>query len=180
MGDLARLKEAILYISRECAGDEKFGAVKLNKILYYADFRAYREFGQSITEATYQHLPEGPAPKELLQARQELVNEGRLEIEPHQVFSFVQLRPVAKDDSNTEVFANPVQDTKILDEAIEFLAPYWGYQVSEMSHQEWGYRLTQEGEEIPYRTAWLSSEAGTQDQLEAVRRFAEEQDQVHG
>src|SRR3990172_2186257 len=108
MTDLTRLKEAILYVSHLCEEDEKFGAVKLNKILYYADFRAYREFGRSITSATYQHLPEGPAPKELLRARDELISEGALEIEPRQVFSFVQQRPVAKREPNIEVFENPL------------------------------------------------------------------------
>lgn len=167
MGDLTKLKEAILYIAEECEDDEKFGAVKLNKILYYADFQAYRELGRSITGATYQHLPEGPAPRELLPARHELVEDGDLTLEDKQVFSYVQQRPIPQRPCNPEVFENWEQDRRILDRAIEFLAPYWGYEVSKLSHDEWGYRLTKDGDEIPYRTAWLSPES-TQDDLAAA------------
>lgn len=165
--ELDRLKEALLYVSSMCEGDEKFGAVKLNKILYYADFQAYRESGRSVTGATYQHLPEGPAPRELLAARKELIDEGALTIESRQVFSYIQQRPVAKRAWNPEAFQDWEDDKRILDAAIEFLAPYWGYEVSKISHDEWGYRLTQEGEDIPYRTAWLSPES-TQDDLAAA------------
>ena len=71
--NLEKIKEAILYVSKLSKGDPRFGAIKLNKILYYADFRAYRELGNSISNATYQHLNEGPAPRELLPAIEELI-----------------------------------------------------------------------------------------------------------
>ncbi|MEP6936295.1 MAG: type II toxin-antitoxin system antitoxin SocA domain-containing protein [Nitrospirota bacterium] len=41
--------------------DPRLGSVKLNKLLYYADFTAYRNLEKAITGAEYQHLPEGPA-----------------------------------------------------------------------------------------------------------------------
>jgi hypothetical protein len=173
MKDLTRLKEAILYVSKSCEDDPKFGAIKLNKILYYADFQAYRELGRSITGATYQHLPEGPAPRELLPARQELLDEDALSLDYKQVFSYVQQRTVARRDANPEVFESWEMDKRILDKAIDFLAPYWGSEVSKISHDEWGYRLTSEGEEIPYRTAWLSPES-TQDDLAAAISVWEE------
>lgn len=173
--DLARLKEAILYVSQLSENDPKFGAVKLNKILYYADFRAYRELGRPITEAHYQHLPEGPAPRELLRARQELIGEGRLAIEYRHVFNYVQQRTVAKGDINPEVFLSWPDDRRYLDETVKLLEPMWGYQTSDMSHRERGYQLTTNGEDIPYRTAWLSSDEPTQEETEIARRFFEEE-----
>jgi len=44
-----RLRELILLIATRSEGDEPFGAVKLNKLLFYADFFAYVKFGESIT-----------------------------------------------------------------------------------------------------------------------------------
>ena len=60
----ARFKELIVLISELCAKDPTYGSVKLNKILYFADFMAYRVLGKPITGATYFKLQEGPAPRE--------------------------------------------------------------------------------------------------------------------
>ena len=58
-----KFRELIVYICKKSEGDPTFGAVKLNKILYYADFAAYRILGKPITGAQYQKLREGPAPQ---------------------------------------------------------------------------------------------------------------------
>lgn len=61
-----KFRELILYVANMSRNDPDFGAVKLNKILYYADFRAYRELGRPISGAAYRKLSEGPAPRQLL------------------------------------------------------------------------------------------------------------------
>src|ERR1035437_1475045 len=58
-----KLRELVLYIATASEGDEPFGKVKLNKILFFADFEAYRRFVRSITGHEYQKLAQGPAPR---------------------------------------------------------------------------------------------------------------------
>ena len=41
--------QSIYIVQTERFLDERFGAVKLNKILYFADFEAYRRLGEPIT-----------------------------------------------------------------------------------------------------------------------------------
>src|SRR5258708_19742785 len=60
-----KLAELILFISERSEGDPRFGAGKLNKLLFYSDFGAYRLFGKSITGQQYQNLSNGPAPRRL-------------------------------------------------------------------------------------------------------------------
>jgi hypothetical protein len=55
-----------LLIATRSEGDEPFGAVKLNKLLFYADFFAYVKFGECITGQEYQKLAQGPAPRRML------------------------------------------------------------------------------------------------------------------
>jgi hypothetical protein len=43
-----------------------FGAVKLNKILYYADMLHYAHTGAPITGATYAKRQQGPVPKQVV------------------------------------------------------------------------------------------------------------------
>ena len=61
-----KLRELIVYISWRSRKDPNFGAIKLNKLLFFADTAAYRELGKSITGSEYQHLPEGPCPRRIL------------------------------------------------------------------------------------------------------------------
>src|SRR5437588_9769045 len=78
--DGAKFKELVLLLAEESAarGDEGFGIVKLNKLLYRADFEAFRLLGQSITGATYERQDYGPVARELPLALDELAQSGYL------------------------------------------------------------------------------------------------------
>ena len=45
----SRFRELILYCALKSETHRFFGATKLNKCLFYADFLAYRALGSSIT-----------------------------------------------------------------------------------------------------------------------------------
>src|SRR5271157_2942127 len=77
----AKLAELILYISQRCALDPKFGATKLNKILYFSDFIAYADLGYGITGVEYSHRELGPAPTRLRPIRDHLIKSGQLRLE---------------------------------------------------------------------------------------------------
>ena len=51
-----RMAELIVYIADLCQEDPTFGATKLNKILFYADFASYAKYGRPITGQEYQRL----------------------------------------------------------------------------------------------------------------------------
>ena len=153
-----RFKELVVYIAEKCVEDPTFGAIKLNKILYYADFDAYRLLGQPISGATYRRLSEGPAPKELLEARDELIDLGRLVLREKPYFNRVQKRvSVAKGHTaNPEVFSPG--ERNIIDQVIDF---FWGKsarEVSDYSHREPGWIAAEDRERIPYETAWLNAD----------------------
>ena len=164
-----KFRELILYIAERSAGDPRFGAVKLNKILYYSDFNAYRRLGASITGATYQKLPEGPAPREMLPQREILINDGRIEIEHRPYFNEVQQRINVRKKSNYEFSG---EERAIVNEVIEFMGPMSGREASDYSHRELGWLLAELGEEIPYETAWLSSEFVPLEAIEHGRQLA--------
>ena len=51
-----KLQELILYVAKVSEGDPTFGLVKLNKILFFSDFRHFLDTGQSITGQEHQKL----------------------------------------------------------------------------------------------------------------------------
>lgn len=161
--DLTKLKETILFICGHERDDPAFGAVKLNKLLYYADSKAYRELGDSITGATYQNLSEGHAPKELLAARDELLEEEDIKYELRPYYTRLQKRMTGCRKPKMSLFSP--EEIDILREVIDTFWDFNATDISNFSHEEWGWKLTNVGEEIPYRTAWLSPEPLTQEQI---------------
>ena len=64
--DDAKMKELILYLAAKSEKDPRFSSTKLNKLLFYCDFAAFRQLGKPITGHSYQKLQFGPAPKAML------------------------------------------------------------------------------------------------------------------
>ncbi len=159
-----KFRELVLYIAAKSADDPRFGAVKLNKILYYADFIAYRRLRRPITDAEYQNLREGPAPRHMLVALDELTAHGDMELEIRDYFNNKQKRVKPRRDPK-DVFSK--DELQIVDEVIEELRPLNAQEVTDRSHREFGWKTTTLGETIPYRTAWISSEPLTEEQIEA-------------
>ena len=56
---VSRLKNVILYFIEHLGG---VFVTKMNKLLFYADFAAYRNLGQGITGLSYQAIQYGPVP----------------------------------------------------------------------------------------------------------------------
>ncbi len=152
----AKLAELILYISKKCADDPCFGATKLNKILYFADFLHYGTYGKPITGVEYQKLKYGPAPRRLVPVRDELIHEGALGIQPVGLRSgSVQQKPVNLREPDLAVFSG--SEIAQVDAIIESLRNQDTDTVSELSHRMVGWQVVEESEVIPYSTVFISN-----------------------
>jgi hypothetical protein len=166
-----KLRQLILYVANETKDDPRCGAVKFNKLLFYSEFTSYRLYGRTITGAEYQHLAEGPAPRRLLPLRDALLSEGAIKMEslPSPVGEPLQ-KMVAKSTPKHKALTS--DDRNIVDNVIEFFWNLNGTEISDQSHKEFAWRLTDEGQTIAFRTAWLSAEPLNIDQIELGKRIA--------
>jgi hypothetical protein len=151
----AKFKEAVLYVARACAEDPYFGAVKLNKILFYADFTAYARWGKSITGAEYRKYPHGPAPARMKAVKEELQDSR----EAHENTIVIaegrtQKRLEAGRPAKTEMFTP--EELTIINESVEALWGMTATQVSTESHRFPGWKYAIMGETIPYATVFLA------------------------
>ena len=158
------------FIARGSIDDPTFGAVKLNKILYFADFSAYRMFGQPLTGATYFKLQEGPAPREMLRARRTLLETGGAHIEERPYFTGVQHRLVIDADHLGSGESLREAERTLVKMIIDFFRGKTAREVSDYSHREPGWELADDRETIPYETAWLSSEPPDRETEELAER----------
>jgi hypothetical protein len=136
----AKMKELILYVANASEHDWAFGAVKLNKILFYADFLAYLKRGRSITGQEYFAIKEGPAPKYLLRIRGEMISNGDIELGRVECgMPKRQERTIAKRKANTQIFSK--EDLEDVDRVLKFLDGKTGKDVTKMSHDFAGWKI---------------------------------------
>lgn len=154
--DRERLGELMLFISQKTADDRHFGATKLNKILFFSDFFAYRLLGAPITGAQYQKLEHGPAPVELLEVRQSLIEDAAAVMQEVSFVGYIQKRLIALRDPDISLFKT--EQLSLVEEVISALDGQSAGDVSEISHKlSVGWQLAKFQEVIPYATAYLSS-----------------------
>jgi hypothetical protein len=152
----ARLRELILYIAGECQSDPKFGATKLNKILWWADFLAYAEYGKPITGIEYQRLGNGPAPRRLVPVRNDMEAEGDIALAnvPSRG-GYVQRKIVPLRSPDLALFSPT--DIAIVDHVIGALWRKTATGVSNLSHGK-AWEVAGDGESIPYEAVFLSDD----------------------
>jgi len=146
--DEGKLAELLLLVAEALKEDRFAGATKVNKVLFFAEFAHVRQTGRPITGVPYQKLVNGPAPRRLVPVRDRLIASGDAVLETEAVLGRTQhrLRALRKPDlsrfSGTELAA--VRD------ALELLSGRTGNEASRLSHEEAGWRMVGEREDIPY------------------------------
>ena len=165
-----RFRELIVYVSAQCASDPHFGSTKLNKILFYSDFRAFERLGEPITGMAYFALKEGPAPYLMRPVRRELEREGAIETEEAPVGNFSQIRTIARREADLDLFTKG--ELAIVHEVIDELRDKTARQVSEESHGV-AWRTRTMGGFIPYEAAFYSDEAATAQDIAEARELNE-------
>lgn len=162
-----RLKELVIHITRQCEGDEAFGAVKLNKILFNADFTAYVKFGKPITGQEYFALEYGPAPRRLKPVLAQMERHGEAATREDDFHGFRQRRTFALREANLEHFSS--EEIATVDHIIRDWWGRTGTELSEASHRLIGWKVAAEGETIPYSVALVCRREPTKKEQEVAK-----------
>jgi hypothetical protein len=158
--DEAKLRELILHVAWRSEDDRHFGAVKLNKILFFADFIAYRRWGRSITGAEYQKLEHGPAPRTIRPVLDNMERAGLVAEQPVERFGYVQKRVVALREPDLADFT--AQEISLVDSVLMVCRGRNARAMSDMSHDFIGWRVAALGEAIPYGVAMIRKRQPTE------------------
>jgi putative zinc finger/helix-turn-helix YgiT family protein len=146
--DLDKLINCMLYFCKD-------GLLKtvINKLLFYADFKHFKEYQIGITGTRYVHLPYGPVPKNYDIYLATLVNERA--INANEVFydgkDFVGEEYKSVEAPTMTSFSD--SELKILATVKEYFKGYSAKAISDFSHAEQGYQETTTGQSISYEYA---------------------------
>lgn len=145
--DLAKLFNTILYF---CKGG--VFKTKLNKLLFYADFKHFKDYTVSITGARYAHIPFGPAPEKYSLYLATLLENGVIGVAEHEFSEQVvgeEFFPVKEPD----LFLFSDSELKILSTVKEYFKDFNSKKITDFSHDEKAYKETAPGDKISYEYA---------------------------
>jgi hypothetical protein len=151
----AKLTELVVLVADRLRVDRAGVATKLNKVLFFADFAHVRRTGAPITGADYQKLRHGPAPRRLKPVRDALVAAGGVRIEREEFLGYEIHRVVPLRPADLSVFT--AEELETVEKVLKDLDGLNARQVTELSHEEAGWRLVGDGEMIPYEAALVGA-----------------------
>lgn len=141
--DSRKLFNAILFFSVD--GQLK---TKLNKLLFYADFKHFKEYAVSITGARYVHLQYGPVPDNYEYYFAELARERVLGVEEEIFENYTGFKCIARTAPNLAAFDKSERD--VLELVLSHFRGFGSAAIMRFSHEEAGYVSTVDGEPISY------------------------------
>lgn len=153
--DREKFEELILYIARRLPPEAALGRVKLVKLLMLCDFTAYRRMGQPITGAHYQKWEHGHLPEEFVRSEKDMQAGPDPVLKERQVdyFGKTLRQMTAERDPSMERFSE--DELAIIEGVLQRYGHESASYLSQLSHQELGWQLAKDREEIPYSTALI-------------------------
>jgi hypothetical protein len=152
--DRAKFKSLLHYVVWRAGDSDGFGAVKLYKVLWFSDARAYMLSGAPITGETYIREKHGPLPRHAIGIIAELEAEDAIRVWNDRYYN----RPIRRFKS----LQRPDRLTLTNDQRA--IVDYWikhidedhtAASISEQSHDA-AWEIAQLGEPLPYHAIFAS------------------------
>ena len=151
--DRGKYQSLVLYLVQRFKKDPYFGAVKLNKLLYFCDTTAFSRWQEPITGATYVNLREGPVVDNWKRERAKMVDAGVVDLKSAAFLDYIQHRLVPTESTpsleNLEEHFSP-NELGVIKEVCFALRDASARDATELSHQHPGWLMTDHLESIPY------------------------------
>ena len=166
-----RLRELILYVCERCEKAPRFGKIKLNKIIWRADFKAFEKRRKPVTGSGYHKLNFGPAPVEMLPLLNTMLAKKQIEIEPVDVGGKTEQRVIALLPSHHNYFN--AEDLEFIEESIAY---YWDKSGTEASDDSHGiaWKSRHERDPMPYESVFFNDEPLPSDKKSKFAKMAKE------
>lgn len=145
--------ELILYLARLSEGDPRCGRTKLNKLLFYVDFRAYERFGASISGQRYQKRDYGPTAGLFMPVVRSLEEEQACAWAERTYHGKPMKKLLALREPDIKVFRP--EEVDLIRETLEELLVFDARELTNKTHEFAGYQAAAMNEEIPYNMVFV-------------------------
>ena len=170
-GGQLRLREMVIYIAERCAEASRFGKIKLNKIIWKADFDAYAARRVPVTGRAYQRLKFGPAPIEMAPLYGEMLQDDLITVSLVDLGdNYVEHRTIPKVRPELKFFSK--DDLSYVDRSVNYFWELTGEEASDDSHGV-AWRSRADGDPMPYELALLSDSPPSDEQARRLLEMGE-------
>ncbi|RLJ72575.1 type II toxin-antitoxin system antitoxin SocA domain-containing protein [Pedobacter alluvionis] len=150
--NINKFKNVLLYILEHCAGKPNVGETVLYKLLYFSDFNYYELYEEHLTGAKYKKLPYGPIPQKLDAIINQMIDANQLQRIKTEFKGYPQKRylPLVKAD----LTLLKASEKDVIDKVIEQMSDWSATAISDYSHKDLPWEVTEEGKDISYNLAF--------------------------
>ncbi len=143
-----KFKALVHLVISLVADPSKLGAIKLNKIAWSVDGRAFKNYGKTLTGETYQKQDQGPVPRTMLPTLNSLVSEGKISVNDVQYYGKIKKQYESLKSPDEENFTS--EDMKLIKSVVKEISEnHTGQSVSITTHTV-AWKIAKIGEIIPF------------------------------
>jgi len=150
--NINKFKNVLLYILERCAGKPNVGETVLYKLLYFSDFNYYELYEEHLTGAKYKKLPYGPVPQKLDSIINQMIDANQLQRIKTEFKGYPQKRYLPLEKADLTVLKASEKD--VIDKVIEQMSDWSATAISDYSHKDLPWEVTEDGKDINYDLAF--------------------------
>jgi len=148
---LDKFKEVLLYILNKVGSKPNIGETVIYKLLYFIDFNFYEKYEEQLIGATYIRNHYGPTPKEFAKIIQEMEKEDLIKVKD-EYFQYPQTKYLPKRAPKLDILM--AHEIKMIDDVLDELSDMNALRISEYSHNDIPWQITEEGKTIDYESVF--------------------------
>jgi transcriptional regulator with XRE-family HTH domain len=148
-----KFKEILLYVLAKVGAKPNIGETVLYKLLYFMDFDYYEKYEEQLMGVTYIKNHYGPTPVEFKKFIDEMIKDGDLEAIKSKYFEHDQKKYLAVRDADLSKYIS-AQELEHINEVLARLSDKNAVELSEYSHLDVPWIITQEGKPIDYESVF--------------------------
>ncbi|NGX41855.1 MAG: hypothetical protein K940chlam7_00129 [Chlamydiae bacterium] len=150
--NVEKFREVLLYILNKVGARPSIGETVLYKLIYFVDFDFYEKYEEQLIGATYMKNTYGPTPVEFRSIVNEMIDAGEIEQVKSKYFKKEQKKYLPHREARLEELS--AREVKLIDEVIDRLADKNATQISEYSHGDVPWLVTEDQGIIDYETVF--------------------------
>jgi transcriptional regulator with XRE-family HTH domain len=139
--NVAKFREVLLYILNRVGAKPNVGETVLYKLLYFIDFDFYEKYEEQLIGATYKKNTYGPTPLEFAEIVSEMVAAQEIAKVKSDYFQREQKKYLPLREARLDVLS--ANELKLIDEVLNRLADKNASQISEYSHGDVPWKVTE-------------------------------------
>jgi transcriptional regulator with XRE-family HTH domain len=152
-----KFKQVLLYILERCGAKPNVGETVLYKLLYFIDFNYYEIFEEPLMGESYRRIKYGPAPSHFNMVVDEMIKDGEIKKVATDYFGRRQKKYLPLIFADLSIIS--AREKQVIDIVLDGLSSKDAATLTNYSHEDMPWKMTQEKEIIDYESVFYRTPA---------------------